>query len=152
VRAALVAARHEIAVGGGQLLQGGGDVLAVGAGRVVLGTDQYEVVVHDLAVLDAVAFVDELLLRCGVVHEHHVRITAAADVQGLAGTERNDLHVDAGSLFELRQNVPEKAGLLGRRGRGDDDGGAFGLRGQRQQREQAGGCSGAEVLARQCCE
>ena len=73
-----------------------------------------------------------------VVHEHDVGIAAPRQVERLAGAERDDAHLDAGVLLERRQQVPEQAGLLGRRGRGHDD--EFVLRGGRRRAEdqQAG--------------
>jgi hypothetical protein len=98
VGAALVAARHEAGLPLGQLLQRGGDVLAARAGRVALGADEHEVVVHDRQALDAEAFGHELLLGHLVVHEHHVGVAAARGVQRLAGAQCHHAHVDAGGL------------------------------------------------------
>ena len=55
------------------------------------------------------------------VHEHHVGVAAARDVERLAGAERDHAHLDAGLLLEDRQQVLEQARLLGRRGRRDGD-------------------------------
>jgi hypothetical protein len=122
VRATLVAARDEGRVAGGQLLQALDDVGALHAGRVGLGADEDEVVVHDRVALDAEAVGDELVLGLLVVHEHHVGIAAAAGVQRLAGAQRHHLDVDAAGLLELGQQVGEQAGLLGRGGGRHHDG------------------------------
>ena len=51
--------------------------------------------------------------------EHHVGIAPPADVERLAGADRDDVDTDAGARREQRQEVAEKPGLLGRGRRGD---------------------------------
>ena len=85
VRAALVAARDERRLRVGNALQRGRDVLAAGDLRGIgLRSDQHEVVVHDVAPIDAGAFGDELVLGRAIVHEHDVGVAATADVERLA--------------------------------------------------------------------
>ena len=43
------------------------------------------------------------------MHENHVGIAAAAGVERLAGTLRDDFHLDPGLLLEQRENVPKQA-------------------------------------------
>src|SRR5215212_9038141 len=97
-------------------------VAALDAGRIALWADQDEVVVHDRKALHAEAFRQEFFLRRLGMHEHHIGVAAARGVERLAGTLGDDFHVDAGLLFEDRQQIPEQAGILRRRGRGDHDG------------------------------
>src|SRR5947199_201675 len=78
------------------------------------GSDQDEVVVHDLAPVDAEAGLDEFQLGRGVMDEHDVAIAALADLQRLPGAERDDADLDAGRRGEGRQQMAEQAGLLGR--------------------------------------
>ena len=106
--------------------------------RVGLRPDHDEVVVHDLAAVDAEALGEEFLLGGLVVHEHDIGIAAARGVEGLAGAERHDAHVDPGLRLEDRQDVAEQAGLLGRGRRGDDDELVLRHGRQRQQCDSAG--------------
>jgi hypothetical protein len=98
------------------------DVLgSVDAGRIALRADQDEVVVHDRKALHAETVGDEFLfLRLGV-HEHDVGIAAPAGIERLAGALCDDLHIDPALCLEQRQDVTKQAGILGRRGGGDDD-------------------------------
>ena len=121
VRAAAVTARDEGLAAGRDLGQAGHDVGAARAGRVGLGADQHEVVVHDRVALLAPALGDELVLGRGVVHEDHVGIAAPADVQRLARADGDHAHLDAAGLGEGRQQMLEQSRLLGRGGRGHDD-------------------------------
>jgi hypothetical protein len=140
MRAALVAARHERRLRAGDLPQRVGDVLAAGDLRGVgLRSDQDEVVVHDVAPVDARAFGDELVLGGTIVHEHDVRVAAAADVERLAGADRDDLHGDAGLARERGKQVPEQARLLGRGRRRDDDRSVLREDGKRDERRAGGG-------------
>ncbi len=102
--------------------QRGQDILAaLDLGRIGLGADQHEIVVHHVVALHAVAFGNELLfLRLGV-DKHHVGIPAAARVERLACTLCDDLHVDASLFLEHRQDVAEEAGILCRCRRRDDN-------------------------------
>ena len=113
----------------------GGDVVALGLGRIRRRADDDEIVVHHRQPLGREAFGDELLLGGGVVHEHHVGVPAARHVERLTGADRNHADVDAGGLLELRQQVAEQAGLLGRRGRRHHD--ALVLRPGRRNRHRA---------------
>ncbi len=111
---ALVAARDEGLAAGGDRLQrieraAGGAYFR----RIVLRADEDEIVVHHVLAVAAVAFGDELVLGGAVVHEQHVGVAAAADVQRLAGADSDDADLDRGRLLELGQNPAEQAGLLG---------------------------------------
>src|SRR5690606_25377725 len=55
------------------------------------------------------------------VDEHHVGVAAAAGVERLAGALGDHAHVDAGLLFEDRQEVLEEPRLLGGGGGGHRD-------------------------------
>ena len=68
--------------------------------RIGLRPDQDEVVVHHVEALHAVALGEEFLLERLGVHEHHVGVAAPADVERLAGAERDHAHLDAGLLLE----------------------------------------------------
>ena len=92
-----------------------------GLRRIGVRADDDEVVVHDVVALGRVALGDEGVLGRPIVHEHDVRVAAPADVEGLAGAERHDLHRDAGIGSEERQEMAEQARLLGRGRRGDGD-------------------------------
>ena len=81
--------------------------------RIVLRADEDEIVVHHVLAVAAVAFGDELVLGGAVVHEQHVGVAAAADVQRLTGADGDDADLDPGRLLEFRQNPAEQAGLLG---------------------------------------
>ena len=64
---------------------------------------------------------EKFLLGSSRVHEHHVRVAAAGDVERLSGAERDDADLDSRLLFEHGKQMPEETGLLGRRRRGNGD-------------------------------
>ena len=113
--AGLVAARDERGSLGLNGLQRGGDILrALDPGRVGFRPDQHEVVVHHRLALDAEAVLDELhLLRAGM-HEHHVRVAAAACVERLSRALADDADLDTGLCLEGREQVVEQARIRGR--------------------------------------
>ena len=61
----------------------------------------------------------EFLLERASVHEHDIRIAAAADVERLPGSDRNHAHLNGSLLRERWQQMLEQAGLLSGCGRGD---------------------------------
>src|SRR6185436_4774304 len=69
-------------------------------GRIRLGPDEQEIVVHHLESAHPMPFCDEFLLERVSVHEHDIRIPAAADVERLPGSDRDYAHLDAGLLRE----------------------------------------------------
>src|SRR5690606_7239227 len=119
---AAVAARDERCARGLDLAQRLDDVLAArDLCGIRLRPYQHEVVVHDRMTLHAMALGDELLFRRTRMHEYHVRITAACEVERLSRAERHDAHLDAGLLLEARQDVAEEPRLFGRSGGSDRD-------------------------------
>ena len=122
VRAAAIAARHERRLRGLDFFQRREDVLAAGdLGRIVLRADEHEVVVHHRIAFDALPFGQEFLLGGAGVHEHDVGVAAPADIERLAGAQRDDANLDAGLLLVDRQQIAEQSRLLGRGRRGDGD-------------------------------
>ena len=120
VGAAVVAARGEGRLGRRDLLEGiDGIVVAFDMGGIGLRADDDEVVVHQRLALHAIALGDEFLLAGPVMDEQHVGIALLADLEGLAGPDRDDAHLDAGLLGEDRQQIFEQPAVLGR-GRGRD--------------------------------
>ena len=97
------------------------DVRALHAGGIVLRPDQHEVVVHDGIALHPEAFGEEFFFRGLGMDEHHVGVAAPSGVERLASALGDHAHLDAGLLFEQRQQIAEQTGVLGRGGRGDDD-------------------------------
>ena len=73
------------------------------AGRIGAWADQHEVVVHHRIALHAEALSQEFLLGGLGMDEHHVGVAAPPGVERLAGAQRHDLHVDAGTRLEQRQ-------------------------------------------------
>jgi hypothetical protein len=63
--------------------------------------------------LEAEAFGHELLLGRRVVHEQHVSVAAAADVQRLSSPDRDRPDDDSSRFRECREQMGEQAGLLG---------------------------------------
>src|SRR5207253_10553073 len=72
---------------------------------------------------------DKSQLGRTVVHEHDIAIAVLADLQRLAGADRDDMDLDAGRLGKGRQQMVEQPRFLGRGGRGDGDEGL--IRGNR---------------------
>ena len=64
----------EIDVDAGDAAQSFKDVLARNFGRVGLGTDENEIVVHHLLALDTPALGDEFLFRRLIVNENHIGV------------------------------------------------------------------------------
>jgi len=134
------------------------DVLAGCFGRVGLGADDDEIVVHDFLALDAEALGDEFFLGGLVMDEDHIGIAAPRQIERLAGAQGDDAHLDAVGLFENRQHVAEEAGLLGRGGRGDGDeaflgvacGGSHQTEGSEGGAEQATGDHGDSSFKKRC--
>ena len=87
---------------------------ALDAGRIALGADQHEVVVHHRVTLHAFSLGEKFLLCRFGVHKDDVSISAPAGIERLAGALRDDFHLDAGLLLEQRQDVTEQAGILRR--------------------------------------
>src|SRR5215510_9183728 len=69
---------------------------ALNAGRIVLWTNQNEVVVHYRKALHALALGKEFLFRRFGVHEHHIGIAAPCGIKRLASALRQYLHRDSG--------------------------------------------------------
>jgi len=110
---ALVTARDKRRVGGCHFLERSHDIGTPGCCRVGFRTNQHKVVVHDFVPPGRVTVRNELLLRRLVVDEQHVSVAPARHVDGLPGSQRHHLHVDATGLLERRQDMAEQAGLLG---------------------------------------
>jgi hypothetical protein len=122
VRAGTIAARDER-----QLLflddaQRFDDVLGLADPACIeLAPDEHEIIVHHRVALHAEALGNELLLFRLGMHENDVGITTPRGVERLAGSQRYDLHRDAGARLEQGQQVPEQPGVLGRGRRGHSD-------------------------------
>src|SRR5579862_381905 len=116
--AAVVAARDEQRCLRRNALEGIDDIARVfHVSGVALGSDQNEVVVHDVVTLDTVAARDESRLAFLVVDEENVGIATLAKLQGLTGA--NGYHADSDTSLRLEnwQQILEEARLFGRRGR-----------------------------------
>ena len=99
--AGLVAPAHEDGLFFSQGLEGFGRALALDARRVGLGADDHEVVVHDLAAVDAVPGFHKFFFSAGSVHQQHVHVAVFAVLQGLAGAHGHPFEIDARFRFEL---------------------------------------------------
>ena len=120
--AAVVAPAREGRLGGGDAAEGFARVFhALDAGGIACRPGDHEVVVHDVAAVDAVAVGDELILAGAVVHEQRVGVAPRPDRQRLPGADRHHPHVDPGVLAEDRDEVAKQARLLGRGRRGERD-------------------------------
>ena len=60
---------------------------------------------------------DESILRRPRMHQHDIDVTVLTQLQGLAGTDRDDVHLTRALLLEFRQQKIQQAGI-GRAGRG----------------------------------
>jgi hypothetical protein len=63
----------------------------------------------------------EAFLGGTVMHEHHISVPAATDIERLAGAKRHDAHRDPSLPREDWQNMAEEAGLFGAGRAGDRD-------------------------------
>src|SRR6478609_5902380 len=100
MRAGFVAAGYEARLGLVNRAQRAGCILvAANASRIRRWTHDDEIVVHNRMTRYPISFRNELRLRVGVVHEHHVSITAPGSLQRLAGALGNHLcaYASAGS-------------------------------------------------------
>jgi hypothetical protein len=105
-----------------QLAEGRDDVArAAQPERILLRTDQDEVVVHHVAAVHAVAVGDELVLGGAGMHQHHVDVAVLAQFERLAGADRDYMHLDAILLLEHRQDDLEQPGVLRAGGGGQAD-------------------------------
>ena len=85
-------------------------------GEVGFRSDQNEIVVHDGIALQAFTLGEEFQFLSLGVDEHDVGIPAPSGVERLARTLGDNPDGDAGLLFDDRQEIFEKAGVLGGRG------------------------------------
>src|ERR1700733_6065496 len=108
--------------------------------------DNDEIVVHNVAAIDAVAVGDEFVLARTVVDQERIGVAVLADHQRLAGADRNDVDAHAGRGLEDRKDIAEQPGVLGRRGRTQRNEPLVGLRGaDNGDRDKQGGNSDHEI-------
>ena len=89
--------------------------------RIAARSDDHEIVVHDVAAVDAVAISDEFIFSDAIVNQQRVGIAAGADGERLPGSDRDDVNGDACRRGENRQDVAEQSRILGRSGRTECD-------------------------------
>ena len=70
---------------------------------------------------DEVAAVDEQTLGVRRVGEHHVRVAAASQLEGLAAADGNDLHAITGLPLEDGKQGVQQPGIPGRGGGGEEN-------------------------------
>ena len=107
--------------------------------RIAVRTDNDEIVVHHVAAVDAKAVGDELVLADPIVDQERIGVAARADRKRLSGSDRDDVHAQAGRGVKDRQDVVEQAGVLGRGGRAENDEALLGLGGRCDQGRQKQG-------------
>jgi hypothetical protein len=83
-------------------------------GRIGAGADDDKIVPGDLLAGQPVAGGHKLRLRLGVVHQHQVRVAMRGGRQCLPGALGNHMHLDAGLLRELRQDVSQQPAVFDR--------------------------------------
>jgi hypothetical protein len=96
--------------------------------RIAARSDDHEVLVHDVAAIDAKPVGDELVFPDAVVNQERVGVAAGADGERLPGSDRDDMDGDPGRGGEDRQNVAEQPRILRRGGRTERDESLIGLR------------------------
>ena len=122
VGARIVAARGERGAGAGDRHEARDRIVGAGdLGRVRGGTDDHEVVVHEVESLDAEPVGDERFLGGLRVHEQHVSVAVARVAKRLPGADRDDPHLDAGLGGEPGQEMVEQTRVPGGGRRLDDD-------------------------------
>ncbi len=82
-------------------------------GRIVLRTENDEIVVHDIPAVDAEAFGDKLVLQFAGMHQDHIDVAGLAEFDRLAGADGDDIDLDAVGLLEGGQQFGEQSGILG---------------------------------------
>ena len=112
-------------------------ILAACNSRGVGGwSDDDEVVVHHVETLHAATLGDEFFFRCLIVHKQHVAVAVGRVFDRLSGADRDDAHVNPRLGGELRQEMLEESGVLGRGRRLQNDERIFCLRRGRQRNER----------------
>src|SRR5207237_8241526 len=71
-----------------------------------------------------------------VMHAAHVTIAVLGNLERLAGSDRNDVDLNAGVPGKGRQQMPEQSGFLGRGRRGHGNKRLLGSTGRRRRQEQ----------------
>ena len=72
------------------------------------------------------------------MHEQHVGVAAAADVQRLSGADRDHPDSDSGRLCEGREQMGKQAGLLGGDGGNQHDAAVLRERGRKRGKAHGG--------------
>ena len=90
--------------------------------RIGNGTDNHEIVVHQVEPLDAVAAGDELLLGVAGMHEQDVAVSVHGVADSLPGAHGNHLDENARRIAEIGKDVIEQPRVLRLGRRLDDDG------------------------------
>ena len=85
--------------------------------RVAARSDQDEIVVHHLTPVNAETTRDKVQLCRLIVDENDIAVAALADLQGLAGADRNNADLNAARFGECGQEIAKEPRLLGRGGR-----------------------------------
>ena len=94
------------------------DAVFADIGRIVLGAEQDEVVVHRVEAFFGMSVGDELVFRFARMHEQHIGIALRANLDRLPGADGDDIDAAVTRLLELGQNGIEQTGVggAGRRG------------------------------------
>jgi hypothetical protein len=86
-------------------------------GRIAFRADEDKVVVHHVTPFAAVAGGDEGLFGLAIMDQNDVDIAVFRQLEGLARTDRDDMHLDSALPFELRQDGAQETGIVGAGGR-----------------------------------
>ena len=89
------------------------DLAPANLGGIALRAYQHEIVVHDRIAPDALPLREKNLLGSARVHENHVGVAAASDIQGLPGAHRDDMDLHTRLPLIDGKQVAEQARLLG---------------------------------------
>src|SRR5437763_2986201 len=95
--------------------------------RIAIRSDNDEVVIHNVAAVDAEPVGNKFVLSGAIVNKERVSVTASANRERLASSDGNHVNRDATCCRENWQNVAEQTRVLGRSGRTERDESLIGL-------------------------
>jgi hypothetical protein len=106
ISAAVVAPAGKWSLGGGDLCQSGSHAFEpANTSRIGIRTNDDEIVVHDIAPVDAITISNKLVLPDAIMDQQSVGVAASAYCKRLAGSDGNDMNSNTGCRRENGHDV-----------------------------------------------